>query len=372
MTFNSQEPYNDLPLLPPKADIESKTILKKAISANKAITELKNKAEFLPNQDILLSTIALREAKDSSAIENIFTTNDKLYKASITPEEYLDPATKEVKKYNEALWFGYKELEKKPLNTNLFIKIMQILKGNTSGIRNLTGTVLSNSQHEVIYTPPEGETVIRDKLKNLEDFLYNDNFSEIDPLIKMAVMHYQFESIHPFSDGNGRTGRLLNILYLVQEKLLDKPILFLSKYFLDNRLGYYEGLRNVTYENRWEEWILYILDAVEKTAVNTTEVVEKVKQAMKFYKYEIKNNFSAIYSHELIETLFEKPYFRLENVLEKGLIKSRQTATKHIKSLTVPYNKDGQNIQLVEMNKVGRENIYVNKMLYDILNNHNL
>lgn len=363
-------PYNDLPLLPPDKDIESKTILKKAITANKAITELKNKADFLPNQSILLSTIALREAKDSSEIENIFTTNDKLYKAAITPEPNLDPATKEIKKYNEALWFGYKEMKNKPLNTNLFIKIMQILKGNESSIRQLTGTVLSNHNKQIIYTPPQGEEVIRDKLKNLEDFLYSQQTQDIDPLIKMAVFHYQFESIHPFTDGNGRTGRLLNILYLVQEKLLNQPILFLSKYFLENRKGYYEGLRGVTFKNDWESWILYMLDAVEKTAIETTSVVEKIKQAMSFYKGEIKSNFKQMYSYEFIETLFEKPYFRIENILEKGMIKSRQTVTKHLKELSKPYIKEGKKVQLITVNKVGRENIYINNYLYEILNSH--
>lgn len=370
--FNNTEPYNDLPLLPPKADIETKNILKKAITANKAITELKNKANFLPNQNILLSTIALREAKDSSAIENIFTTNDRLYKAAITPEQLLDPATKEVKKYNEALWFGYKYMQSRPMNTNLFVSLMQIIKGNESEIRNLPGTVLSNKQHEVIYTPPEGENLIREKLKNLEDFLYDEKNADIDPLIKMAILHYQFESIHPFTDGNGRTGRLINILYLVQEKLLDNPILFLSKYFLDNRAGYYEGLRDVTYNENWEQWILYMLDAVEKTSLQTIKVVEDIKEAMRFYKYEIKNHFPSIYAHELIETLFEKPYFRLENILEKGLIKSRQTATKHLKQLAEAYIEDGKRIQLIEVNKIGRENIYINKSLYNILNSHSL
>ena len=364
MVYAADIPYNDLPLLPPKADIETKSILKKAISANKAITELKNKADFLPNQTILLYTIALREAKDSSEIENIVTTNDKLYKAAVTPEQALDPATKEIQKYNEALWFGFKELQKKPINTNLFIKLVQVIKGNEAGIRNLPGTILSNKQHDTIYTPPEGETVIRDKLKNLEDFLYKEDTADIDPLIKMAVMHYQFESIHPFSDGNGRTGRLLNILYLVQENLLNMPILFLSKYFLDNRLGYYNGLRDVTVNNNWEQWILYMLDAVEKTSQETIKVVEDIKKAMRIYKEQIKEKYPQIYSHELIETLFEKPYFRLENLMDKNIIKSRQTATKHLKLLT---QKDENGGSYLNMVKSGRDNIYINNLLLAIL-----
>lgn len=372
MEQNFSKPYNDLPLLPPKVDIETKAVLKKAISANKAITELKNKADFLPNQNILLSTIALLEAKDSSAIENIVTTNDKLYKAAITPEQLLDPATKEVNKYNEALWYGFKEIKSKPLNTNLFIKLMQIIKGNESGIRNIPGTLLSNRQHDVIYIPPEGENVIRDKLKNLEDFLYNEEYSNIDPLIKMAVLHYQFESIHPFADGNGRTGRLVNILYLVQEQLLNKPILFLSKYFLDNRLGYYNGFKLVTKNNDWEQWILYMLDAVECTSLKTIKVVEKIKNAMFFYKTIIKKQNPEIYSHELIETIFEKPYFRLDDILAKNIIKTRQTATKHLKKLSLPHVIDSKSVHLISVYKVGRENIYINNVLFNILTNHDI
>lgn len=368
MVDNKRLPYNDLPLLPPKTDIETIPVLKAAISANKAVTELKNKAALLPNQNILLSTMALREAKDSSEMENIVTTNDKLYKAVITSEQLLDHATKEIRRYNKALWCGYDDIKSKPLSTNTFIKLAQIIKESNEGIRKLSGTTLSNNRGEIIYTPPEGESVIRDKLKNLEDFLYDEKYSDIDILIKMAVMHYQFEAIHPFSDGNGRTGRVINILYLVQEKLLDKPILYLSKYFLDNPAGYYNGLQNITTNDEWEQWILYILKAVEETSLRTIQIIEAVRNEMDFYKQEIKQHFTKIYSYDLVETLFDMPYFRLEDILSKGLVKSRQTASGYLQKLTNPYDKNGQKIQLIESKKIGRENIYLNIGLYSILN----
>ena len=261
MTFDKNKPYDDLPLLPPRRDVETKLILKKTIKANKALVELKSKGNIIPNQNILLDTLTLIEAKDSSEIENIFTTHDQLYQISFLGEDKCDPATKEVSRYRHALWHGIKLLKQRPLSTNLFIELVQIIKENNAHIRCTPGTKIANSSGKVIYTPPEGENIIRTKLANLEQFIHKDD--DIDPLIKLAIIHYQFEAIHPFSDGNGRVGRIINLLYLLEQGLLETPVLFLSRYFIENRKGYYEGLKNITEKEDWESWILYILDAVE-------------------------------------------------------------------------------------------------------------
>ena len=232
MTFDPLKPYHDLPPLPPKADIETKAILKKAISAGRALAELKGLGETIPNQSILVNSLILQEARSSSEIENIVTTDDSLFRAFAAQTSKIDPATKEVLRYRQALWEGFTVLLERPfLTTNLFIKLGQTIRKNQAGIRNIPGTAVSNAATgEVIYTPPEGETVIRNKLKNLEEYIHEKD--TIDPLIKLAVIHYQFESIHPFSDGNGRTGRILNILFLVFNDLLELPVLYLSKYII--------------------------------------------------------------------------------------------------------------------------------------------
>ena len=367
--LQNHTPHNNLALLPPNMDIETKPILKKAIAANRVLADLKNKANLLPNQDILISNIALTEARDSSEIENIVTTADLLYKADITPEIQLDANTKEVRSYNQALWLGMKMLGERPLSTNIFISIAQKIKQNSAGIRTIPGTVLKNpSTGEIIYVPPSGEEVIRDKLKNLEDFLYLPQYAEIDPLIKLAVMHYQFEAIHPFADGNGRAGRIINILWLVQEKLLNRPVLFLSKYFLNHREEYYNGLRDVTLHGEWEKWILYILDAVEQTARNTAELIDRIITACKSCKNELQTYFPKIYSLDLVETIFSSPYFRMENYLQKNSTISRQTASKYLHLLCEPYKRtDNATAQILKVYRQGRENIFFNQMMLDIL-----
>jgi len=364
------QPYNALPLLPPRADIETKPIMRAAILANRALAALKNKADRLPNQDVLISSIALTEAKDSSAIENIFTTGDLLYKANITPESKLDPNTKEVISYNSALWLGMELIKKNPLSTNIFIRIVQQIKKNSASIRNTTGTRIVNANGEIIYTPPEGENIIRDKLKNLEDFMYEKDFAEIDPIIKMAIMHYQFEAIHPFGDGNGRTGRIINILWLVQEGLLNRPILFLSKYFLNHRQDYYRFLNQITGNNAWEQWILYMLAAVEETANKTYALIDRIMDIKELYKTEMQERFPKIYSLDIVETIFSAPYFRLEDVIKKNPTKTRQTISQYLHKLSQPYIKeDGKRFQILQTFKQGRENIYLNKDFFDILNN---
>ncbi len=362
-------PNNDLALLPPSADIETKAILRKAIAANRALADLKNKADHLTNQDILISNIVLTEARDSSEIENIVTTADSLYKASVTPEIQLDANTKEVRSYNRALWRGMKMISERPLSTNIFINIVQEIKKDTAGIRAIPGTVLKNPvTGEIVYTPPNGENVIRDKLKNLEDFLHLPQYDEIDPLIKLAVMHYQFEAIHPFADGNGRTGRIINILWLVQEKLLNRPILFLSKYFLGHKEEYYSGLRKVTSDGEWEKWILYVLDAVEQTARDTGELIDKIITARKVCKDELQTYFPKIYSLDLVETIFSAPYFRMEDYLQKNPTISRQTVSRHLHLLCSPYKRtDNTTAQILKIYRQGRENIFFNQSMFEIL-----
>lgn len=357
--FERTKPYNDLPLLPPKAELETKTVLKKCILARSALSELKGLGDIIPNQTILVNSLTLQEAKDSSEIENVVTTNDALFRAFTASTSKVDPQTKEVLRYREALWNGYLSLQKKPiLNTNLFIEIVQTIKKNTAGIRNTPGTRIERpATGEVIYTPPEGETVIRDLLKNLEDYIHNDG--SVDPLIKLAVIHYQFETIHPFYDGNGRTGRILNILYLNQCDLLDLPILHLSRYIIENKNKYYTKLRNLTEKQTWQDWILYMLDGVEQTAVNTKKRVQEIRELMdKSITFCRENLPMRVYSKELIELLFHQPYIKGKMVVDAGIAK-RQTAADYLKEL--------EKVGILKSNKVGKEMVYINAMLYELL-----
>lgn len=353
--------------LPPQEDIETLPIMRLAISANRALAELKNKAARLPNQYVLMFNIAKREARDSSEIENIVTTADALYQSEITPESQLDPSTKEVRGYNAALWYGMETIKSKPLSTNVFEAIVQKIKSNSAGIRKTPGTVIKNQNSgEIIHTPPQTEQAIRNKLRNLEDFLYAN--SELDSLIKMAVFHYQFEAIHPFYDGNGRTGRILNILWLVQEKLLEQPILFLSGYFLNHRNEYYDKIAMVTLNRDWEGWIIYILNAVIETSKKTCELIDKIIDIREKYQKEIQTYFPKIYSFDLLETIFSAPYFRTSDFVKGMPTISDQTASKYLKLLSEPYKRnDGMNAQILTMFREGRENIYFNKELFDIL-----
>lgn len=357
MTFNQNKPYNDLPLLPPKKDVETKIILKKAIKANKALAGLKNKSSILPNQNILIDTLTLIEAKDSSEIENIFTTHDKLYQASLLGESKSDASTKEVSRYRHALWHGINTLSERPfLSTNLFVELVQIIKENGAGIRRTPGTKIANSKGTIVYTPPEGEEIIRTKLADLEKFIHSDD--DIDALIKLAIIHYQFEAIHPFSDGNGRVGRIINIIYLVQQQLLGKPVLFLSRYFIENRKGYYDGLKNVTESGDWESWILYILDAVETTANQTVAKIDAICQLMEEFQNTIKAKLPKVYTKDLIEVLFAQPYCRISSITDAGIV-GRQTAGEYLKKI--------ESISLIQGTKVGKEILYLNPRLLEIL-----
>jgi Fic family protein len=356
MVFDRNRPFNDLPLLPPETDLESKAILKKAIAANRELAELKGAGDALPNQAILVNSIVLQEARLSSEIENIVTTTDELYKATDEDPSKLDHATKEVLRYREALWHGFENLKSRPLSTNLFIELVKIIKQTDFGIRRVPGTKIANSQGDAVYTPPEGELLLRDLLSNLERFMHAEDY--IDPLVKLAVLHYQFEAIHPFMDGNGRTGRIINILYLVEKGLLKIPVLYLSHFIIQNKTDYYAGLRQVTEHNGWEPWILYMLDAIAATARQTREKIFRIRDAMDSAQELARTKAPKIYSKDLIELIFEMPYCKIRFLENRGIAK-RQTAAVYLKAL--------EEIGLLQSLKVGREVYYLNAPLLAIL-----
>lgn len=357
--FNKSQPYNDLPLLPPQAELETKEILTKTIRASRALAQLNGAIRNLPNPSLFLDTLHLQEAKASSEIENIITTNDDLYQAVVADKKFGNPATKEVISYKEAIWLGFSRLEQRPfITTNLCIELVQCIKQNTAGIRTTPGTTLSNTLGEVIYTPPSGEQVIREKMANLETFI-NENDS-IDPLIKMAIAHYQFEAIHPFSDGNGRTGRILLLLQLKLEKLLDIPVLFLSEYIIKHKEMYYEGLRSVTENNDWSTFIRYMLDMVETTAIKGLERLESIVQLMDTTGQEIKEKLPKVYSKDLVEVLFKLPYTKRQNLINADL-----GTPKTVGNYLIALEEAG----FLKSIKVGKEKLYLNLPLMNILEN---
>ena len=357
-SYNPKIPYNNLPDLPPRVDMETKAILRKVISASRSLSELKGAIINLPNPLLFIDTINLQEAQASSAIENIVTTQDALFQASVADLKIENSATKEVIHYKDALWYGINEMDKRPvLTTNLFISLVQVIKKNQSGIRNLSGTQLKNPiTNEVIYTPPEGEDIIRGKLRTLERFINEE--SELDPLIKMALIHYQFEAIHPFFDGNGRTGRIILLLFLKLTGLMDLPALYLSRYILKNKDKYYTNLRNVTEENDWENWILYMLDMVEETAKSARNRISRIETLMKKMSDEIRASLPKIYSKDLIEILFQLPYAK-RNFLEKAGIGNIKTSGNYLKNLETK--------GFLKATTVGKEKLYLNFRLMEIL-----
>lgn len=358
MAYSPDLPYNELPLLPPKAEIETTVILKKTITASRALSELKGAITKLPNTTLFIDTIQLQEAQASSAIENIITTHDELFKQSIADKKTDNPAIKEVLHYKNALWYGLEVMKRKPLlTTNLFIKLVQVIKENNAGIRNAPGTQLKNPANGmVVYTPPEGEEVIRQKLKNLEDFIHAED--EIDPLVKMAIIHYQFEAIHPFFDGNGRVGRIILLLYLKLTGLLDLPALFLSGYIMENKAAYYEKLRAVTEQSEWQGWILYMLDMVETTAKKDRQRIAQIETLMSEMGAEIHAKLPKAYSKDLMEVLFRLPYTKRQ-FLEKAGLGNLKTAGNYLKEL----EKAG----FLKSEQVGKEKLYLNYQLLEIL-----
>lgn len=355
--FNREIPYNDLPLLPPKEEIETKNILRKTISAGRALAQLNGTLLNLPNPTLFLDTIYLQEAKASSEVENIITTNDELYKSVVADKKIENSATKEVLSYKEALWLGLEQIKSKPfITTNLCISIVQCIKQNEATIRTTPGTTLSNTKGQVIYTPPTGEAIIREKMANLEKFINED--LTIDPLIKMALMHYQFEAIHPFSDGNGRTGRILLLLYLKLSGLLDTPALYLSEYIIKNKSDYYKCLRNVTENNDWENYILYMLNMIEETSTKGLMRLNKITNAMTKTSEEIKAKLPKIYSKDLVEILFRLPYTKRQHLIDENI-----GNPKTVGNYLIMLEENG----FLTSVKVGKEKLYLNQKLLKIL-----
>jgi len=345
--------------LPLNQDIETRKILKKLPSTHRALAELKGIVSTIPNENILINTLGLQEAKDSSAIENIITTHDDIYKAELNLEGFKSLNAKEVQNYIEALKRGFELIsENKILSNNNIIEIQSVLEKNNAGFRKLPGTALKNATTgEVVYTPPQDYNTIKNLMTNLEKFINNNSSSELDILVKMAVIHYQFESIHPFYDGNGRTGRIINVLYLVMNNLLDLPILYLSRYIIENKREYYRLLQEVRDTDNWENWIMYILEGIEQISKDTIILIQNIQKQISNYKYILRDNYK-FYSHELLNNLFKHPYTKIE-FIEKDLGVSRITAAKYLNQLA----NDG----LLRKEKLGTGNFYINQKLLDLL-----
>ena len=330
IVWSPTKPYFNLPSLPPQTDVETKAVLKQCIISRTALAELKQAAELIPNQSILINTLPLLEARASSEIENIVTTTDKLF-VHRDHEASADPATKEALRYSRALFSGFQTLSKSPLSTRTAEEICTQIKGVHMNIRRASGTALTNDRTgDIIYTPPEGEQTLRDMLANWERFLHNE--VELDPLVRMAIGHYQFEAIHPFTDGNGRTGRIINSLFLIQENLLTLPILYLSRYIIQNKSDYYQLLLHVTQTQEWEPWILYMLKTVEETAIWTSEKISAIKSLSEHTAHYVRAQLPKIYSYELVNLIFELPYCRIGDLVDANIAK-RQTASIYLKEL---------------------------------------
>lgn len=359
MTMSAEKPYNQLPALPPpRGKIETVKVLRQLVKSSVALAELKGLAMTLPNPSILLNAVILKEARASSEIENVVTTQDKLYQALSAKGIEPDPATKEVLRYREAALFGFNFIKQKGfLSTNAIISIQKILEENNAGIRKLPGTALRKAAtNKVIYTPPDEYDTILRLMGNLEKYLNEQD--DISPLIKMAVQHYQFERIHPFFDGNGRTGRIINILYIILNELLETPILYLSDYIINNKSDYYRLLQEVRIRNKWEDWILYMLKGIEVTSHETIAQIKSIQKLFISTQEKIKKEAPKAYDKELIEILFEHPYCKTE-ILTNRLKISRITASKYLKQLEV--------IDILKSKKVWKETLYVNTRLFELL-----
>lgn len=356
MSWKPDRPYNDLPHLPPAAEVETRAVLKQCITARAALAELKQAAELIPNQAMLINTLPLLEARASSEIENIVTTTDELFR-HVGNEAQANPATKEALRYSRSLFEGFKALKQYPLNTRTAEQVCTTIKGVEMSVRRTPGTTLKNDgTGETIYTPPEGETLLRDLLANWERYLHNE--TELDPLIRMAVGHYQFEAIHPFTDGNGRTGRVLNSLFLIQENLLTLPILYLSRYIIQNKADYYRLLLQVTRDQNWEPWMLYIIKGVEETASWTTAKIATIRTLSDHTTDYVRASLPKVYSHELVSLLFELPYCRISSLTEAGIAK-RQTASQYLKQLV--------EIGVLTEKDAGKEKVFIHPKLMLLL-----
>lgn len=356
MAYSKEQPYNDLPmLLPDKSTWETYNVYKNLTKARAALAELKGRLPIIPNPLMLINTLVLQEAKDSSTIENIFTTDDALYKAFSAPGSKTDPATKEVLRYREALWNAFMKMKgTNDFSVNLAVEIFKAITEKDEGIRNVQ--VYIGSSTSVVYTPPVPGDILVEKLNNWFGVAANDQ--SIDPLIKMAMLHYQFEAIHPFTDGNGRTGRILNVLYLCKEKMIDLPVIYLSKYILEYKNDYYRFLREVTENGRWENWIIYMLQAVKRTAIVTLDKVNSIYESYIETIEKVKTEAPSIYSRELIEIIYNQPYCKIA-ILEQKKIASRNTASKYLRKL--------EELGILASEVVGRETLYKNVLLVKIL-----
>jgi len=356
MSQNENWKLKELPLT---VDIETKAVLKSLPSAHAALAELKGIASTIPNQIILVNTLGLQEAKDSSAIENIITTHDDLYKSELNLDSFKSLEAKEVQNYISALKKGFELIKTKGLITNnIIIEIQKELEGNNAGFRKLPGTALKNSSTgETIYTPPQDIDEINSLMKNLEKFINDPSMSDYDPIVKMAIIHYQFESIHPFYDGNGRTGRIINILYLIIEKLQNLPILYLSNYIIQNKADYYRLLQELRDNENWEEWLLFMINGIEKTSRETIELIIQIKDLMMEYKHKLRDNYK-FYSQDLLNNLFKHPYTKIEFIVN-DLNVSRITAANYLNKLA----EDG----ILRKERIGTGNYYINEKLFNLL-----
>jgi Fic family protein len=349
-------PYNDLPILPPTAEIETRAVLKKCVAARTALAELRLAGHLIPDQSVLVHAIPNLEARDSSAVENIVTTNDALFREASLGDHEAEPATKEAARYRNALYAAIEAIKTRPLSTRIAVEVCRAITGIDLDIRRTPGTTLTNSHSgEVIYTPPEGDTRLRELLANWERFAHES--PELDPLVRMAVLHYQFEAIHPFPDGNGRTGRILNILSLMQDGLLDLPTLYLSRYVLKTRGEYYRRLGEVTFQRQWENWVLYILAGVEETSVWTTQKIRTIRALMDETTRYVRIAAPKM-PHAVIEQIFTQPYCRIGNLVENK-IAARHTASAYLKELA--------RLGVLEEEKVGRDKVFLHRKYLNVL-----
>ncbi len=350
--------------LPLKKDVETRAVLRKTALAHKALAELKGVITSIPNQNILTETLTLREARDSSAVENIISTFAEVYQGSLFTDQFASPATKEIHLYAKALKAGYRLVKNNGLLTNNFIlQIQELVESNNAGFRKLPGTkLLNNATGEVVYTPPQDHDTIVSLMGNLETFINDDTMMDADPLVKMAIIHHQFESIHPFYDGNGRTGRIINILFLIQKNLLDIPVLYLSRYIIRHKNDYYRLLQKVRQTGEWEDWILYMLDGIEQTANESIVLIGHIKKLMQQYKEIIRTKLPKLYSQDLLNNLFQYPYTKIE-YMERDLDISRSTAIRYLKGL--------ERLGLLVKQKIGRDNFYINEPLFKLLADKN-
>lgn len=347
----------EIELLPLKIELESKRVLKKLVPAHTALAELKGVAQTIPNHNILINTLGLQEAKDSSAIENIITTHDELYRSGLNITTVGDHAAKEVQDYIAALKTGFALVSSQKILTNsTVLQIQKKLEHNDAGFRTVPGTVLKNAQSKIVYTPPQDIETIQMLMANLENFINVSKLTDLDPIVKMAVMHYQFESIHPFYDGNGRTGRIMNLLFLIMEELQDLPILYMSSYIMRHKADYYRLLGEVRADKNWEEWILYMIEAVEATSKDTIKLITEIKALMMEYKQLLRNNYN-FYSQDLLNNLFKHPYTRIDFVMS-DLDVSRPTAASYLNKLS----RDG----LLKKERIKNSNFYINTRLFEL------